>query len=65
MEPEGSLPRPLETASGRYPQPDKFSPAHSHHISLRAVIVSFHLHLGLPNGLLTSVFPAEIAYYLQ
>jgi hypothetical protein len=34
----------------------------SHTISLRSIVISYHLHLGLPSGLFPSCFPIKILY---
>jgi hypothetical protein len=51
MEPEGSLPCSQEPSTGPYPEPDQSNPA----ISLRSILIlSTHLRLGFPSGLLPS-----------
>jgi hypothetical protein len=62
MEPEGSLPCSQEPSTGPYPQPDQSSLYHPI-LSLRSILIlSTHLHLGLPSGLFPSGFPTNILY---
>jgi hypothetical protein len=61
MEPEGSLLCSQEPSTGPCPEPDKSNP--SHYISLRSILIlSAHLHLGLPSGLIPFSFPTNILY---
>ena len=53
MEPEGSLTHSQVSATCPYPEPARSSPYP--HI----LILSFHLHLGLPSGLLPSGIPTK------
>jgi hypothetical protein len=62
MEPGGSLPHSQDPANSPYPKPDKFSPCPHPTYWKRITRVSFHLHLGLPNGLLPSGFPTKTPY---
>jgi hypothetical protein len=55
MEPEGSLPYSHRPATGPYPEP-----AESITVSLRSILMlSSHLRLGLPSGLLPSGLPTK------
>ena len=59
MEPEGSLPHSQVPANCPYPEPDQSCPS-PHAISLRSILIlSFHLNLGLPNGLFPSGLPTK------
>jgi len=60
MEAEGSLPCSQQPASGSYPEPGDLTPhTHTNSLSLRStLILSSHLHLGLPTGLSHSDCPA-------
>jgi hypothetical protein len=61
MEPEGSLPHSQAPATCPYPEPAQSSP-HAHPTSRRSVLISSHLRLGLPSGLLPSGFPIKTLY---
>jgi hypothetical protein len=56
IEPEGLLPCSQEPSTGPYPEPDQSNPHHP------ILILSTHLHLGLPSGRLPSGFPINIRY---
>ena len=63
MEPEGSLPLSPVPATCPYPEPVQSSPYTPHLTSWRFIrILSFHLCLGLPNGLFPSSFPTKTPY---
>jgi hypothetical protein len=63
MEPEGLLSCLQESSTGLHPQPDRSSPYHP--IYLRSILIlSTHLHLGLPSGLSPSGFPTNILHKL-
>jgi hypothetical protein len=63
MEPEGSLPRSQELSTCIYPEPDQSSPQHSILSLKRSILMlSIHLHLGLPSGLFLSGFPTNNLY---
>ena len=63
MEPEGSLPHPEVPATCPYPEPARSSPYPPHPTSWRSnIILSSHLHLGLPSGLFPSAFPTKTLY---
>jgi hypothetical protein len=63
MEPEGSIPDSQELSTCSYPQPDQSSPYHPHPTSPRSILIlSNHLHLGLPSGLFPSGFPTNNLY---
>jgi hypothetical protein len=58
-EPEGSSPCSQEHSSGPYPE--QVSSSTTHPISLRSILIlSTHLHLGLPSGL----FPVVMVIFL-
>ena len=59
MEPESSLPHSQVPATCPYPEPARSSP---HPTSWRSVLVSTHLHLGLPSVLFPPGFPAKTMY---
>jgi hypothetical protein len=63
MEPEGSLPSSQDLSTSTYPEPDQSSPQHSM-LSLQrfTLMLSIHLRLGLPSGLLPSGFPTSNLY---
>jgi hypothetical protein len=63
MEPEGSSPHPQAHATCPYPELAPSSP-HTHiPLSPRPILIlSFHLRLGLPSGLLPSGFPTKTLY---
>jgi hypothetical protein len=64
MEPEGSLLCSQEPSTGPYPKPDQSRPHHPI-LSLRFILIlSTHLRLGLPSGLLPSGFPTNILHAL-
>jgi hypothetical protein len=64
MEPQGSLPCSQEPSSGPYPELDQ-SVHTPHPISLRSILIlSSHLHLGLPSGRFPSGFHTKILYAL-
>jgi hypothetical protein len=61
MEPKGSLPCSQEPSTCPNPDPDQFSSYHLNSIPLRCILVlSTHLRLGLPSGLLLSGVPTNI-----
>jgi len=63
MEPEGSLPHSQQPATSPYPEPARSSPYPPHPTSWRSnIILSSHLHLGLPSGLFPSGFPTKTLY---
>ena len=60
MKPEGSLPHSQASATCPYPVPAQSSP---HPTSWRSILIlSTHLHLGLPSGLVPSGFPTKTLY---
>jgi hypothetical protein len=61
MESESSLPCSQEPSTGLYPVPDQSIPPYP--VSLRTILMlSSHLHLGLPNGLFPSGFLTQILW---
>ena len=64
MEPEGSSPHSQAHVTCPYPELAPSSPhTHPHPTSRRSILIlSFHLCLGLPSGLLPSGFPTKIPY---
>jgi hypothetical protein len=63
VEPEGSSPYSQEPATCPYPKPDRSSLYPPHPTSRRSIIIlSSHLLLGLPSGLLPSGFPTKTLY---
>jgi hypothetical protein len=56
MEPKGSLTCSQHPSIGPYPEPYQSNPYHP------ILILSTHLHLGLPNGLFPSSFPTNTLY---
>jgi hypothetical protein len=58
---EGSLSCSQEPSIGPYPKPDRSSPHHPIPLS-SILILSTHLHLGLPSGLFPSGFPINVPY---
>jgi hypothetical protein len=60
MEPEGSLPCSQEPSTDPYPETDRSNP---YHPILRSILIlSTHLHVGLPSGLFLSGFPTNILH---
>jgi hypothetical protein len=63
MEPEGSLPCSQEPSTGPYPWARSIQSIPPHPVPLKFnLILSSHLHLGLPSGLFPSDFPTKILY---
>jgi hypothetical protein len=61
MEPEGSIPTSQELSTCPYPEPGQSSPHHP--TSTRSILIlSNHLRLGLPSGLLPSGFTTNNLY---
>jgi hypothetical protein len=66
MEPEGSLPCSQKPSTGPYSGPDESSPYHRNlSLSRSILILSTHLHLGLPSGLIPSGFLKNIKRCLR
>ena len=62
MKAEGSLPHSQEPVTCLYPEQDRAIPC-PHPMSLRSILVlSSHLCLGLPGGLIPSGFPTKALY---
>jgi hypothetical protein len=62
VETEGSLQCSQQLSTGPYPEPDESSP-YPYTISLRFILIlSTHLHLGLPSGLFSSGSPTKTLY---
>ena len=62
-EPENSLPHSQASANCLYPEPAQSR--YPHPTSWRSVLIlSTHLHLGLPSGLFLSGFPTKTLYTL-
>jgi hypothetical protein len=62
MEPEGSLSHSQKPATCPYPKPFKSSPCPHPTFWRSILILSSHLRLGLPSGLLPSGLPIRILY---
>jgi hypothetical protein len=68
MKPEGSLLCSQVTATKTHLEPDESSPdphtphTHTHTASLRSILVSSHLHQGLPSNLFSD-FPAKFCMH--
>ena len=58
MEPEGSLLHSQVPSTCPYPEP-AWSNHYPHPTSWRSILISSHLHLGLPSGLFPSGFPIK------
>jgi hypothetical protein len=62
MEPEGSLPHTQEPATCSYPEPQQLNRC-PHPTTLRSILIlSYHLHLDIPNHLLPSGFRTKTVY---
>jgi len=63
MKPEGSLPHSQVLATCPYPQAARSSPYPAHPTSWRSILIlSSHLHLGLPSALFSSGFHTKTLY---
>jgi hypothetical protein len=63
MEPEGLLPQSQVPATCPYPEPARSSPQSPHRTSWRSILIlSSHLRLGLPSGLVPSGFSIKNLY---
>jgi hypothetical protein len=63
MEPKGSIPCSQEPSTGPYPKPRQSNQHHPILSLLRSILIlSTHLHLGLPSGLFLSGFSTNILY---
>ena len=63
MEPEGSLPHTQVPATYPYPEPARSSPYGHIPLPPRSILIlSSHLHMGLPIDLFPSASPTETLY---